>query len=270
MVHPSPRIVTWTANLATLMNRSSVVGASLVPKPKAKPKLKSRPVNVALIPPAPILSLALVGMRDDRMDEVRRRLGGITTDKLRKLAKLALTLSQKDCFFCGTKADVSLRKALAAKSVPWHEIVLCSCLASLREGYREYYPWQKEFAGCSVGADVADILASRNLDPRTLMYTNACSRSTCGGQFRVTAQMIAASYSKYGQHRQMRRCKKCITEARQLAQIQKTDGSESNGVVPARKRKQLTRQNALTVEGGRVPQTANNPKNSRTKQIPAR
>lgn len=252
------------------MNRGTVVGASLVPKTKPKTKPKSRPVNPALIPPAPILSLALVGMRDDRMDEVRRRLGGITTDKLRKLAKLALTLSQKDCFFCGTKADVSIRKALASKSVPWDEITICSCLASLREGYREYYPWQQEFAGSVLGTPVADILASRKLDPRALMYTDACSRSTCGSQFRVTAQMIAASYNKYGQHRQMRRCKKCITEARQLALVQKTEGSDSHGVVPARKRKQLT-QDLLVVDGGRVtPQNANNPKNSRTKSTPAR
>lgn len=222
---------------------------------------KRQSINPALIPPLPDLQLAVVGMRDGRMDEMRRRLGNLTTDKLRKLGKIYLTLSQKNCFACGAKSDPSIKQALSKKSVPWEELKLCSCLAGLRDGYREYYPWQKEFANLQQGMPALEILKSKDLDGRTLMYTDACSRAGCGAQFRVTALMIANAIEKYGQHRQMHRCKKCIQEARQTAQLKSNPSGEggSHAAVPSRKRS-TTRERPFKVgEVARVTHNANDP-----------
>jgi hypothetical protein len=203
-------------------------------------------VNPSTIPPAPELKLALVGIADNRFIEMTRRLGEMTrqkgeisTDKMRRYAKLALQLSEKQCFFCGTDSDPSLRKALKAKVVPWSDLKLCNCLTDLRTGYRECYDWKKDLL------QIPEKIKNKELHPKTVMYTDTCCRPGCGNRIEVTAVMIANNVAKYGSHQQMKKCKECRDEASRLATERKQQSktsthapaTPSNAAVPMRKRR---------------------------------
>lgn len=174
-------------------------------------------INPSLIPPSPSLRLALVGVVDLRIFEMAERLGGMTGDKLRRYAKFALTFSQKDCFFCGKASSAAVKKAVKAKTVAWEALKddLCECLADIRTGYREYYPWQTDVD------QMGPKIVSGDLRHDQVMYTDSCSRAGCGTHIEVTAIMIARNFVKYGMHRQMKKCKSCRDEAakRSLKQV---------------------------------------------------
>lgn len=196
----------------------------------------SKAVNLSLIPPTPELRMALVGAVDGRILEMARRLGGMTGDKLRRLAKIAVHLSQKCCFFCGKTSDSSLKKALKLKVMPWDEIKLCSCLADLRQGYREYYPWKETLLS------LPEKVSSKELNPKTLMYSDICCRPGCSNRIEVTAIMIANNVAKYKSHQQMRKCKACRDEAARITEDRKQSKQplmaapkESNAAFPPRK-----------------------------------
>jgi hypothetical protein len=198
----------------------------------------SKTVNLSLIPPIPNLKLALVGVVDNRLMEMTRRLGGMTGDKLRRLAKIGLQLSQKTCFFCGAESDPQLKKALKLKAIPWNELKLCPCMAVLRTGYKEYYPWKEKML------QIPEMIKAKELNPKTLMYSDRCVRPGCDNRLEVTAVMVANTVEKYKNHQQMRKCKTCRDEAARLAATRKQSpaqdmevAAKSNAAIPHKKQR---------------------------------
>jgi hypothetical protein len=167
-------------------------------------------VNVALIPPVPVLKLALVGVVDARVGEMANRLK-LTGAKVKKLGELAIKLCKKNCFFCGTASHESLTKMkkLTLKDAVPKTVVFCGCLTEIRSGYVEYHPWKGREQTIMVG------VKSGEINRHMLLYSDKCATPGCTRLFTVTAGRLANNshpVEKDGPvvHKPFKFCRRCM------------------------------------------------------------
>jgi len=199
---------------------------------------KAKTVNLNNIPPVPVLQLALVGLVDGRLSEMVNRLKLSSTDKLRRIAILARELSKKNCFFCGLESNPKMKKA---DQLEWESLPICGCLAPLRAGYREYYPWRQQVQQIHARVQAwlearkagRDPLAEGGLDPEAPMYSNTCNQPGCSIVFTCTAGNISGSIRRHNKHEEWRKCRSC---AQKHAALRAESGASKAEVPPARQR----------------------------------
>lgn len=161
------------------------------------PKAKS--VSLASIPPVADMRVALAYVFQGRLDEGVKKLNLSSTDKLRKIAKIARDLSKKTCFFC--KKD---RKKVKDDGKGWEKYQLCGCLEHLTKGYREFYTWHDVQV-------VANKVANGELPGNIPAYADDCK---CGTRFTITVGQVAAAFKSHRTYHRSRRCLECVRKLR--------------------------------------------------------
>ena len=177
------------------------------------------------------LKLCLVALFDDRIAEIAKRLA-ISEKKVIEQGKVALALTAKDCFFCGS--DKGTKKL----PFPNREDVLCPCLKHLRSGYRELRAgWKEEVAKATEGLPLpkkdgtgkteiptpamkaAWLKASSDLlrvfnGAKTPLYSNQCVSSGCRTAFVIDSGMVTGAVRGYGKYLHSTKCEECRAKTR--------------------------------------------------------
>lgn len=134
----------------------------------------------------------------------------MTEEEIEDQALVLRNLSAENCHFCGEenrhKTGWFFDPNKAWTAMPWDELagVACSCLDDLRSTRIVLVRgWEKRVA------EIHRKVGDKTMAGTRVIYTDKCAVSSCGRQFKVTAQNVFVGMETNGVFRGWKRCAAC-------------------------------------------------------------